>query len=274
MSRAQVMAYLRDGTLDGSDLVWRPGFENWLPLREVREFWKPPTEPERLRSVAPPPLPVESSGTARTDKTWQAPLLIDPRYHPADEKWSLWGAATTGLAFSSITLWVSEIPRGGYLLANLGYIPNADLIGTLIGRLAFGPLIFVLIAATRNWLGRRKLRPSSASVGKRVVTFFAILIAVAASLKIYGEFYFSRDEIISGEARTDMVNSFMSGCTRSQRTRPESVGFTDAQIKTYCNCISSSIASTLTYKQLGTSDFMEHSKQATLAAASLCQIKP
>jgi hypothetical protein len=44
MSRAQVMAYLRDGTLGGSDFVWRPGFEDWVPLREVRELSQPMDE--------------------------------------------------------------------------------------------------------------------------------------------------------------------------------------------------------------------------------------
>ena len=81
-----------------------------------------------------------------------------------------------------------------------------------------------------------------------MLIYFAILFAVAASLKIYGEFYFSRDEIISGKARADMVNSFMSGCIRSQRMRPENSGFTDTQLNSYCNCISRSVASTLTYK--------------------------
>jgi hypothetical protein len=190
----------------------------------------------------------------------------------ADEKWSLWGAATAGLALSSVTLWTSGEP---YMLAYVGHLPNAGLIGDLIGRLSFGPLIFVLIATIRNWVGRRKLRPSSASVGKRVLIFFAILIGVAATLKIYGEFYFSRDEIISGEARADIVNSFVSGCTRSQRARPENSGFTDTQIITYCNCIANTIASTLTYKQLGmTTNLMENMKQATLAAAPSCQIRP
>jgi hypothetical protein len=192
----------------------------------------------------------------------------------ADEKWSLWGAATAGLALSSVTLWTSGLAKDGYRLANLGHFPDAGLLGELIGQLSFGPLLFVLIATIRNWVGRRKLRPSSASVGKRALIFFAILIGVAAMLRIYGEFYFSRDEIISGEARADIVNSFMSGCTRSQRTRPENSRFTDTQINTYCNCIASSLASTLTYKQLGMTNFMEHIRQATLAAAPSCQIRP
>src|SRR5579871_3079675 len=57
MSRAEVMAYLCDGSLGENDLVWRPGFEDWVPLREVREFWSPPSRPERKPEAVPPPLP-------------------------------------------------------------------------------------------------------------------------------------------------------------------------------------------------------------------------
>jgi hypothetical protein len=41
MSRAQVLAYLRSGTLKGNDLVWRPGFEKWLLLHNALTlgFW-------------------------------------------------------------------------------------------------------------------------------------------------------------------------------------------------------------------------------------------
>ncbi|WP_458193813.1 DUF4339 domain-containing protein [Bradyrhizobium sp. UFLA05-153] len=39
LRRSQLLMGLRDGTISGDDLVWRPGFENWVPLREVRGFW-------------------------------------------------------------------------------------------------------------------------------------------------------------------------------------------------------------------------------------------
>jgi hypothetical protein len=47
---------------------------------------------------------------------------------------------------------------------------------------------------------------------------------VVASLKIYGELYFSRYEVISGEARADVVNSFLAGCVRSQRNMAANAG--------------------------------------------------
>jgi hypothetical protein len=51
MKRSEILAKLRDGTIDGATLVWRPGFEGWLPLREVSEFSTPP--PEGKRSPTP-----------------------------------------------------------------------------------------------------------------------------------------------------------------------------------------------------------------------------
>ncbi|MBR0748231.1 DUF4339 domain-containing protein [Bradyrhizobium japonicum] len=71
IGRAQVLAYLRGNTFDGNNLVWRPGCEDWRPLREVQEFWQPPAcsqqqtyEPARRPAVnrdvvVPRPLPVE-----------------------------------------------------------------------------------------------------------------------------------------------------------------------------------------------------------------------
>jgi hypothetical protein len=69
----------------------------------------------------------------------------------------------------------------------------------------------------------RKLCASSASAGKRPLLFFAILIAVVASLKIYSVIHFLRDDV-GGEARTDIVNSFLSGCIPSHRAKAANSG--------------------------------------------------
>jgi hypothetical protein len=127
--------------------------------------------------------------------------------------------------------------------------------------------------AIRNAVRHRKLRPSSASVGKRALIFFAILIAVVASLKIYSAIYFSRDDVVSGEARTDIVKSFLSGCIPSYRAKAASSGATEAQIDSYCNCVASSLGSTLTYRQLGKTNFEDYMRQAVVAVASSCQVR-
>jgi hypothetical protein len=71
--------------------------------------------------------------------------------------------ATAGLALSSFALWTSGLVNRSYMLANTGYMPNAELIGQVIGELLPGPLLFVLIAVIRNTVRRRSLRPSRVS---------------------------------------------------------------------------------------------------------------
>jgi hypothetical protein len=159
------------------------------------------------------------------------------------------------------------------MLANFGYWPNVELISNLIGRLSFGPLLFVLIAMTRNAVRHRSLRPSSVSAGRRAAAFFGVLIAIAISLWVFGTFYFSRDEIINGKARADIVNSFATGCFRSQRAATVNAGATDAQIDGYCNCIANSATSTLTYKQLGVGNFMPNVLKAAEQVAPSCKAK-
>lgn len=237
ISRAQMLAYLRGGTLDGNDLVWRPGFEDWRPLKEVREFWRPPARsqqqthdparrpPVNRDVVAPPPLPVE----------------VRRPTNERGEKWGLWSAASAGLTLSAATLVISVLTTESYRLASYVHSPTADSLAYLFGYLSVGPILFVVIAAIRNTLASRRLGPSSASAGKRAMIFFTLLVAIVALLKIYGEFYFSRDEVISGEARTDIVRSFLSGCTRSQRAMAPNSTITDAQIDGYCNCVAAAL---------------------------------
>jgi hypothetical protein len=95
------------------------------------------------------------------------------------------------------------------------------------------------------------------------------MIAVGVSLKIFGTLYFSSDEIIAGDARADFVNSFL-GCFRTQRAAAVNTSVTDTQIDSYCNCLASSLASTLTYKQLGAGN-LDSLKQAVTTAAPSCR---
>jgi hypothetical protein len=256
---SQVLAGLRDGIFGGDTPIWRPGLENWVPLREVREFWTPPSGPERQAAS-------EGEGPPTPDQAF------DPKKQ-LDEKWSLWGAATGGLVISSVLFCLRALTTDGYRLASIGYDPSAGQLGELIGELFFVPLLFAMIAVIRNAVRRRSLRPSSASASRRVAVFFGIMIAIAVSLKIFGTLYFSRNEIISGDARADFVNSFLKGCFRTQRATAVNTSLTDTQIDSYCNCVASSVAKTLTYNQLGGSNIMENLKQAATTAAPSCQVR-
>jgi GYF domain 2 len=156
LRRSQVLTGLRDGTFGGDTLIWRPGFENWLPLREVREFWTPPSGPERQPEAERPPTPDQADGPKKQ----------------FDEKWSLWGAATVGLVISSASLCLRALTTESYKLASTGHAPSGGQVGELIGELISIPLLFVLIAVIRNTVRRRSLRPSSASAGRRAAIFF------------------------------------------------------------------------------------------------------
>ena len=254
LRRSQVLSGLRDGTFGGDTAIWRPGFENWLALCEVREFWTPPSGSERQPKAEPPPTPNQAG---------------DPKKQ-FDEKWSLWGAATVGLVLSSVSLCLRALTTESYKLASSGYGPSGGQLGELIGELISIPLLFVLIAVIRNTVRRRSLRPSSANAGRRAAVFFGIVIAIGVSLKIFGNLYFSNDEIIAGDARADIVNSTVSGCYQSQRAAAVNASVTDTQIESYCNCIANSIASSLTYRQLG-SMTLETTKQAMTTAAPSCR---
>lgn len=52
LSDDQVREYLHEGQLVGSDLIWRPGFSDWKPLKEVADFWHPPRHGSSLPPVA------------------------------------------------------------------------------------------------------------------------------------------------------------------------------------------------------------------------------
>jgi len=131
MKRSEILASLRDGTIGGANLIWRPGFADWLSLREVGEFSTPP--PERKPEAAPPPI-------AHPD--------VSTKTLP--EKWSLWRAATIGLAVTSFSLLPFGFTTGWYRLASVGHAPNADVVAEFLGELLWLPLLFVLIAMIRN----------------------------------------------------------------------------------------------------------------------------
>src|SRR6478736_339808 len=86
LSRDQILEYLHDGQLVGSDLIWRPGFSNWKQVRELAEFWHPPR-----RGASPPPLPVPAKPPERPEGVPPLP----PRGHTSradgpDQAESLW----------------------------------------------------------------------------------------------------------------------------------------------------------------------------------------
>jgi hypothetical protein len=239
LTEAEIFEYLVDGRLSGG-LIWRPGLTDWKQVSEIDEFRQPPKraplrEPARARPSTP------SHAETRNQPDREEP--------PAGGKWSLWKSANIGLLFSALTLVIQIIGGRGFVLANYAHTASAETISFLIGQILGAPLIFVFIAFLRNLFKRRQPK-SKASATLGAVTFVALFLGLSGALYLYGEVFFSRDEIISGEARSTFIADASYPCIRKQRSLNQNA--TEAQMDKYCACVSEKIASSTTYKQLGT----------------------
>jgi GYF domain 2 len=92
LSRSQVLEYLHDERLLGSDLIWRPGFSDWKSISEVTDFWQPP----RRGSPRPPPMPAPTEQPERDNNQINAVAT--------NKKWSIWRAANAGLLVAVLPL--------------------------------------------------------------------------------------------------------------------------------------------------------------------------
>src|SRR5437868_7420976 len=87
LTKVQVLGYLRDGVLKGSDLIWRPGFTQWTSVSEITDFWQPPNRTAMQ-------VPVQSQTPLSALDHGNDPGGIDPpsagEMPSAGEKWSIW----------------------------------------------------------------------------------------------------------------------------------------------------------------------------------------
>ena len=125
LTKSEVLELLRSGKLTGSDLVWGPGFSDWIAVGETSEFSQPPRTAPTLR-VDPRPQP-------------SAPLAED--LDRADEpsvgtRWSLWRSASIGLLVSALLLLVQIGNGRGFELANHAHTRSAGTIGALLGQVS------------------------------------------------------------------------------------------------------------------------------------------
>ncbi len=265
LSRDQVLEYLHDGRLVGTDLVWRPGFTDWKPISELAEFWQPPT-----RGPRPPPLPAEQlRSTDRSD------AVATPRIRTGHEKKaSLWKAANMGLILSWLTL-VLQIANGrGFELANYAQTASVSTISELAGQVLGGPLLFVIVAVIVN-IFKRRLPKSDASAGRQSAVFVTMLAGTGIALALYGQWFFSSDENISGATRDFMMATMQPACVKRQTSLKQDSKPSDEQISKYCQCSSSYMADNTTYKgvmrDLNTPDGLAHLKQQAEAAGQQCR---
>jgi hypothetical protein len=261
LTAAEIHEYHPAGRLSGSDLIWRPGLSDWKEVSELDEFRQPPKraplrEPARAGT---PPAPAEIRSQPDRDEP------------SAGGKWSLWRSANIGLLFSALTLVIQIAGGRGFVLANYAHTASAETISFLVGQIVAAPLIFVFIAFLRNLLNRRRPK-SKASVALGAITFVALFLCLSGALFLYGEVFFSRNEIISGEARSTFIADASYPCIQKQRSADPNA--TQAQIDKYCACVSEKIASSTTYKQLGTAAdaaALAKLKQRLEAAGNACR---
>jgi len=191
--------------------------------------------------------------------------------HSTAQKWSLWRSANIGISFSAFTLLLQIANGRGFELASYAHTRSAETISALGGQVLAAPLIFVLIAFTRNGFNRHQPK-SNASAVRGALTFAALFVGIFAGLFIYGEFVFSRDDAIGGEARKSFIAETQLACVQKQALLNEAV--TGEQIHTYCTCMSEKMADATTYKQLGTdldAKALGDLRQKVEAIANLCR---
>jgi hypothetical protein len=265
LSRAQVLEYLHDGTLVGDDVIWRPGFSDWTAVSELPEFWQPPN-----RRSLPPPVaapPVQSDETSRD-------TLATPLIPIANKKWSIWKAANAGMIVSLLPLAIQIASGRGFELASLAQTANLSTISQLAGQVLAGPLLFVIIAVVRNiflW----RLPKSDARAANGALMFALILAAVSALLALYGQWFFSSTDKISGATRAFTMKTMQPACVQRQMSLRQGANPSAEQIVKFCQCFSTSMADNTTYKgmtrDLKAPDVQEHLKKQAEEAGQTCR---
>jgi hypothetical protein len=186
-------------------------------------------------------------------------------------KWSLWKSANIGILVGALTLVVQVVSGRGFELADYAHTGSAATISSLIGQILGAPLIFVVVAAARNLVYRRRPK-SSASAARGALTFVALLACILGALKVYGEVVFSSTEMIGGETRKAFIADTSRACVQKQRA--SGAGVTEAQIEKYCGCLSEKMADSTTYQQLGTepdANALADLRKKTEAAGYACR---
>lgn len=262
MSRAQVLKYLHDGQVVGSDLIWRPGFSDWKLVSDLEEFWHPP------RRGRPPPLPAPTQQPQPDDSDQTAAVSASS----SKRKVSLWNAANAGLVLSVLVLLLQIANGRGFELASYAQTASTSTIAYLAGQILGVPLIFTVLAGITNIFKWQS--PSSEAPAKKGATIFACMLAgVVVSLALYGHWFFGTTETISGATRDDYMSKMQSGCIQKQKSLNQ--GLTDELISKYCWCLSEQMAANTTYKQLASDanapDVQDYLRRQAEAAGQTCQ---
>jgi hypothetical protein len=257
LSRPQVLEYLHDERLLGSDLIWRPGFSEWKSISEVTDFWQPP----KRGSLRPPPMPAPTEQPERDNDQISAVAT--------NKKWSIWKAANAGLLVSVLPLALQIANGRGFELASLAHTASVATIVQLTSQVLAAPLLFVIVALIRNAF-KWRLPKSDVRVIDGAILFSLLLLGIGVSLALYAQWFFGSNELISGATRDYATSTMQPTCVRRQNSLRQGAAPSDEQIAKYCTCVGIKMADGMTYKRLASGsnapDVLEYLKQQAEAA--------
>jgi hypothetical protein len=235
-------------------------------VSEISEFWQPPK-----RGSVPPSF--VSKPTEQPDDD-QIDVVATSQADLSSKKWSIWRAANAGLLVTVLVLAVQIASGRGYELASYAQTASVATLAELTGQILAAPLIFVIITVFVNIL--KWSRPSSdASANREAIKFGFMLIGIGLSLALYGQWFFSSNELVSGATRDEVIGKIQPVCVRRQMSLRQGATPSDDQISRYCSCVGSQIADKTTYKRLTSDtsapDVLEYLKQQAEAAGQVCR---
>jgi hypothetical protein len=146
-------------------------------------------------------------------------------------------------------------------------------IAALAGQILGVSLLFVIVALVVNTF-RWRLPKSDARAIKGVTVFVILLVSIGLSLALYGQWFFSSTERISGGTRDYVMSKMQPGCVQRQMSLKQGANPSDEQISKYCQCVSIYIADNTTYKGLtrdSAPDVLEYLKKQAGAAGRECR---
>jgi hypothetical protein len=264
LTRDEVLEYVREGMLAGSDFIWRPGLPDWKAVSEIGDFWQPPSrKPAGASTRSLAPVQPASEHVHERDGT-DLPSV--------GRQWSVWKSANIGLLISALIILLQIGAGQGFELANDAHTASAATFSRLAGHILSVPLFFVVIAVVRNLLKSRQPK-SRASAVHGALGFVALLVLILGALVVYGQMFFSRTTAISGETRMALIAGAARSCVQKQRSNSQNL--TASQIDKYCSCISEKMADGTTYRQLGTepdASALAALRQKAEAAGSACRL--
>jgi hypothetical protein len=163
---------------------------------------------------------------------------------------------------------------GGVELASYAQTATAETVLYLAGQILAAPLLFVIIAIVRN-IFKWRLPKSDRRAIEGAIVFAFLLLCIGGSLALYGQWFFSSTDRVSGGTRDYVMSKMQPVCVQRQMSLKQGANPSDDQISKYCTCVGIQIADNTTYNRLSSDstapDVREYLKQQAEAAGQACR---